>query len=164
MERRGPRGPEGPLGGQGRQGAAGADGAHGLDGAQGPTGADGHDGQRGRDGVPATQGDRGETGKEGAAGKPTRTAFVLFAMTVAYVTFGWQQSEQHACMRTNGSRLALRIFATTAFDARSAASAIDRARGDQAAYLVDHTAALSYAKSIKTARRLDCSGLTPETK
>jgi hypothetical protein len=161
MERRGPRGPEGPLGGQGRQGIAGADGAHGDQGVPGVAGADG---PRGRDGMSATQGDRGEQGKQGETGKPTRTAVILFAMTMVFVSFGWWQSEQHSCVRSDGSRLALRIFATTAFDARTSAAALDTARGDRAAYLVDHTAALSYAKSIKTARQLDCSGLTPEAK
>lgn len=139
----------------------GRDGPQGPDGRQGQDGREGDAGRQGERGASVT-GDRGARGKEGRVGRAGPLGIGLFLALVIYTTGLAWSSDFRACTRTNTTRSAVRTFSTTAFDARTAAAALDHKRGDWQAYRVDHNAALKYAKSIKTAHALSCSGLFPE--
>lgn len=140
---------------RGRDGPQGPDGRQGLDGREGDAGQQGVRGE-------CVTGDRGARGPEGRVGRAGPLGIGLFVVLLLCMTFGWWASEYHACQRSNTTRSAVRIFAATAFDARTAAAKLDRERGDTAAYRVDHGAALRYAASIDRASVLDCSGPFPD--
>lgn len=142
---------------RGRDGPQGPDGRQGLDGRDGEVG---HQGERGE----SMPGERGVRGPEGHAGRAGPLGVGIAVVLLCFMTFGWWASEYHACQRTNTTRSAVRIFAQTAFDARTAAARLDRSRRDKAAYRVDHGAALKYAQPIMRASALDCSGLFPDAK
>lgn len=127
----------GPKGDKGDRGDAGPRGAEGVEGHQGVVG----------DTAPITQ----------------RTVVILFLVTAALIVALSWMGERNSCERQSGVRDSARLFADTAYTARTAAAQLDMKKGDHAQYAIDHKAAVAYARSKQQARALRCEKILPDT-
>lgn len=151
----------------GERGASGERGDSGNRGVAGERGPKGDRGQEGHDGGQGKQGERGHTGAPGVDALPPitrRLAIILTVLlTVAWMGSTWK-GERDSCTRQDGVREASRIFADTAYTARTAAAKKARREGDMAQFKIDDDAARAYQRSRNVALPLNCGGLFPDTR